>query len=306
MFLEIIEGTIVAAFGRHYEVETDDGRRWQATPRGKRSIYACGDRVRLEPGGNGQARIQDHLPRNTLLYRSDAWKQKLIAANATQIVLVVATEPGFSDELLSRALVAAEHERMRALIVLNKCDLEDRLDAARAQLAPFAALGYPVLELAAKRDVAPLRPWLSGQVSVLVGQSGMGKSTLVNALVPGAAAPTREISDALDSGKHTTTHARVYRLAGLDGPVGTSAIIDSPGLQEFGLAHLSFGEIEHSFPEFRPTLGQCRFHDCRHAAEPGCAVKALVGADAVDRRRYAHFRSIMEMAQFSSSHHKQP
>ncbi|WIM06618.1 MAG: ribosome small subunit-dependent GTPase A [Candidatus Nitricoxidivorans perseverans] len=281
-----IEGTIVAAFGRHYEVETDDGRRWQATPRGKRSIYACGDRVRLEPADNGQARILDHLPRGTLLYRSDAWKQKLIAANATQIVLVAATEPGFSDELLSRALVAAEHDHLRALIVLNKCDLEDRTEAARAQLAPFAALGYPVLGLAAKRDVAPLLPWLSGHISVLVGQSGMGKSTLVNALVPSAAAATREISDALDSGKHTTTHARLYRLD------SEGAIIDSPGLQEFGLAHLSFGEIEHGFPEFRPTLGQCRFHDCRHAAEPGCAVKALVDAGAVDRRRYAHFRSI--------------
>lgn len=285
-----IEGTIVAAFGRHYEVETDDGRRWQATPRGKRSIYACGDRVRLEPADNGQARIQDHLPRNTLLYRSDAWKQKLIAANATQIVLVVATEPGFSDELLSRALVAAEHEHLRALIVLNKCDLEDRIEAARAQLAPFAALGYPVLELAAKRDVAPLLPWLSGQVSVLVGQSGMGKSTLVNALVPSACAATREISDALDTGKHTTTHARLYRLD------AASAIIDSPGLQEFGLAHLSFGEIEHGFTEFRPTLGQCRFYDCRHAAEPGCAVKALVAAGGGDRRRYEHFRIITNRA----------
>ncbi|MDP2808926.1 MAG: ribosome small subunit-dependent GTPase A [Rhodocyclaceae bacterium] len=284
-----MEGTIVAAFGRHYEVETGDGRRWQATPRGKRSIYACGDRVHMEPADNGQARIRDHLPRSTLLYRSDAWKQKLIAANATQIVLVVATEPGFSDELLSRAIVAAEHEHLRALIVLNKCDLTEGIEAARARLAPFAALGYPVLELAAIASAVPLLPWLEGQISVLVGQSGMGKSTLINALVPGAAAATREISAALDSGKHTTTHARLYRLDGLD---TDAAIIDSPGLQEFGLAHLSFGEIEHGFPEFRPTLGQCRFHDCRHAAEPNCAVKARVGAGTVDRRRYEHFRNI--------------
>lgn len=281
-----IEGTIVAAHGRHYEVESADGHRWQAMPRGKRSDYACGDRVALEPAGTDQARIVDHLARKSLLYRSDQWKQKLIAANATQIVLVTATEPAFSAELLSRALVAAEHEGIRAVIVLNKCDLTAALPIAREQLRPFAALGYPVIELSAKQDTAPLKPWLAGQATILVGQSGMGKSTLINALIPGALAATREISVALDSGKHTTTHATLYRLD------AATTIIDSPGLQEFGLAHLSFGEIEHGFPEFRPTLGQCRFHDCHHDAEPGCAVKALLKSGAVDRRRYEHFQTI--------------
>lgn len=281
-----LEGVVVAAFGRHYEVEDDGGGRWQAIPRAKKSLYACGDRVNLEPAADGQARILDHLARATLLYRSDEWKQKLIAANATQVVLVAATEPAFSDELISRALAAAEHEGIRSIIVLNKCDLGDGLATARAQLAPFAALGYPVLELSAKRDASPLLPWLAGQTTVLVGQSGMGKSTLINALVPGAQAVTREISTALDSGKHTTTHARLYRL-----PEG-GALIDSPGLQEFGLAHLSFGEIEHAFPEFRPLLGRCRFRDCRHEAEPDCAVKTLVAGGEIDSRRYAHFRAI--------------
>ena len=281
-----LEGTIVAAFGRHYEVAAADGQRWQAMPKGKRCVYACGDRVQVEPAGDGQVRIADHLPRSSLLYRSDEWKQKVIAANATQIVLVVATEPAFSDELLSRALVAAEHEKLRVVIVLNKCDLADRVAAARVQLAPFATLGYAVLELSAKQSAEPLRAELSGQVSVLVGQSGMGKSTLVNALVPGAGAATREISTALDSGKHTTTHARLYRLD------ERSAIIDSPGLQEFGLAHLSFGEIEDGFTEFRQTLGRCRFHDCRHGAEPGCAVKALAETGQINRRRYEHFLAI--------------
>jgi ribosome biogenesis GTPase len=282
-------GRIVAAFGRHYEVESDDGRIWQATPRAKRSLYACGDRVALEPAPAGQARILEHLPRTSLLYRSDEWKQKLIAANATQVVLVVACEPAFSDELLSRALVAVEHDRLRAVIVLNKADLADRLPLARSQLAPFAALGYPVIDLCAKRDATPLLPHLHGQVSVLVGQSGMGKSTIVNALIPGAAAATREISAALDSGKHTTTYARRYRLD------PETAIIDSPGLQEFGLAHLSFGDIENGFAEFRQTLGHCRFHDCRHAAEPDCAVKALVASGGISARRYEHFRSITAM-----------
>lgn len=282
-----ILGTVVAAHGRHYEVSADDGSRWQAMPRGKKSLCACGDRVVIEPAGDESARIVEHLPRKSLLFRSDQWKQKLIAANADQIVMVAATEPAFSTELLSRTLVAAEDQGIRVVIVLNKCDLTAALAVAREQLRPYATLGYPVLELSAHRDADALRGWLHGRTSVLVGQSGMGKSTLINALIPGARAATREISTALDSGKHTTTHATLYRVD------ADSAIIDSPGLQEFGLAHLSFGAVEHAFPEFRPTLGQCRFHDCRHAAEPGCAVKALVDSGAVDRRRYEHFRSIV-------------
>jgi ribosome biogenesis GTPase len=282
-----LAGRIVAAFGRHYEVVLDDGRIVNGIPRGKKSPFACGDRVSLGPLHDGAGPILGHAPRSSLLYRSDQWKQKMIAANATQIVLVVATEPGFSDELISRALVAARHEHMRAVIVLNKCDLTAALPTARAQLAPYAAIGVPVVELSALNDAAALAPWLAGQVSVLVGQSGMGKSTLTNALVPGAAAATREISTALDSGKHTTTHARLYAL-----PTGDGELIDSPGLQEFGLAHLTRGEIELGFAEFVEHLGHCRFRDCRHENEPDCAIKAAVAAGKIDARRLAHFVTI--------------
>lgn len=276
----------MAAFGRHYDIRLDDGRLVKGFPKGKKSVYACGDRVSIEVDADGQGRIDEHAPRRTLLYRSDQYRQKLIAANATQLVFVVATEPAFSDELLSRALVAAEHEHMAVLIVLNKCDLQPGLAGARAMLATYAALGYEIVELSAKRDASALLPRLAAHTSVLVGQSGMGKSTLINALIPDAAAATREISLALDSGKHTTTHGRLYRTAHGD------AIIDCPGVQEFGLAHLSFGEIEQAFREFRQFLGQCRFSDCRHRNEPGCAVKAGVETGLVSARRLELFQRL--------------
>ena len=277
------EGGIVAAFGRHYEVELADGSRITGIPLGKKSPYACGDRVALEQASADQAQIMRHLPRISLLYRSDAYREKLIAANATQIVLVVATEPSFSDDLLARALVAAESQALRSIIVLNKADLADRLPSARERLAPLAALGYAVIELSARDDATPLLSCLAGELSVLVGQSGMGKSTLINALVPGAGAATREISTALDSGKHTTTHARLYHLA------QGGSLIDSPGLQEFGLTHLSSSAIEEGFVEFRPYLGGCRFRDCRHQSEPNCAIKQAVEQGRISARRYEQF-----------------
>ncbi len=279
-------GVVTAAFGRHYEITLQDGRVVNGIPRGKKSPYACGDHVTLGPLHDSEAQILAHAPRSSLLYRSDQWKEKLIAANATQVVLVVATEPGFSDELISRCLVAARHQHLRVVLVLNKNDLAERINAARQQLSAFAAMDIPVVELSARADAAPLRPWLSDQVSVLVGQSGMGKSTLINALIPGAGAATREISTALDSGKHTTTHARMYAL-----PEG-GALIDSPGLQEFGLAHLTRGEIELGFAEFASHLGQCRFRDCKHEHEPGCAIKAAIDRGEIDARRLVHFVTI--------------
>lgn len=279
-------GTVVAAFGRQYEIELDDGGLALCYPRGKRSPFACGDRVTVELSAAERGVIVAVAPRRTLLYRSDGYRQKLIAANATQAIIVVATEPSFGDELVTRCIVAAEQQGMRVLIVLNKIDLAGKAEAARMQLAPFRTLGYPVVELCAKRGAEPLRPHLAGQCSVLVGQSGMGKSTLINALLPEAQAAVGEISRALDSGKHTTTHARLYRLD------ANSSLIDSPGMQEFGLSHLSRAQIEHGFREFRPYLGQCRFRDCRHDREPGCALRAAVAAGSIDARRFRQFHAL--------------
>jgi ribosome biogenesis GTPase len=279
-------GTVVAAFGRQYEIALDGGGLALCFPRGKKSHVACGDRVTVALSAADHGVITAVLPRSTLLYRSDAFRQKLFAANATQAVIVVAAEPSFSDELVSRCIVAAEQQHMRALIVLNKTDLAEKAEAARLQLAPFRDLGYPVVELSAKRDAEALRPHLAGQCSVLVGQSGMGKSTLINALLPEVQASVREISGALDSGKHTTTHTRLYRLD------AASSLIDSPGMQEFGLAHLTRAEIEQGFREFLPHLDRCRFRDCRHDQEPDCALRAAVAAGSISARRLGQFHAL--------------
>lgn len=281
-----LDGTIVAAHGRQYRVELTTGEILLCFPRGKKSELACGDQVSVMRSGDSQGVVDAIAPRSTLLYRSNEFKQKLIAANVTQIIVVVATEPSFSDELITRCIVAAESQDMKALIILNKCDLGERLAATVQTLAPFEKLGYPLLRLSAHAGAQGLRPYLSGHTSVLVGQSGMGKSTLTNALIPEAKAPTREISEALDSGKHTTTHATLYRLD------NNSTLIDSPGLQEFGLRHLSPGAIEHGFLELRPLLGQCRFRNCRHDREPDCAIHSAVRQGDIDPRRYAAFRSL--------------
>ena len=283
-----IEGTIVAAFGRHYEVALAEGSRLACFPRGKRSPYACGDRVLIERSGADQGVIVRLIERHSLLFRRDEWREKLIAANATQIVIVVATEPSFSDELISRCIAAAESQGLKVAIVLNKIDIDTQRPNARRLLDPFQQLGYPVIELSALHDAEALKSLLSGETSVLVGQSGMGKSTLVNALVPNANAPTREHSVVLDSGKHTTTTTRMYQVD------GNARLIDSPGMQVFGLAQLSLGGLEQAFIEMRPMLGRCRFRDCRHASEPGCAVIEAAGRGAIDPRRLAHFRALQQ------------
>jgi ribosome biogenesis GTPase len=275
---------VIAVFGRHFEVDTAAGILHCHT-RGKRNDYVCGDEVAVAATAAGQGVIEALHPRRNLLRRSDAFRQKLLAANLSRIVVVAAPEPDFSDLLISRCLAAAASEGIDALIVLNKADLKTHLPRARARLQLFAALGYPVIELCAFDGGEELAARIEGERCILVGQSGMGKSTLVNALAPGAAAATGKISTALGAGKHTTTFTRLY-------PLGTGWLIDSPGVQVFGLAHLPSERLADAFIEFRPFLGQCRFRDCRHGVEPGCALGAALAAGAIHPQRLAHYHAI--------------
>lgn len=282
----LLQGQIVSAHGRRYRVELADGSVLDCVTRGRQGDYACGDRVGIASKAPGQGVIEALRPRNNLLYRSDRVRQKILAANVTQIVVVVAPVPTWYPDLVDRCLAAAEHGAIKALVLLNKSDLPQAADAAAA-LEPYRRLGYPVTALSAKRDAAPLLPRLRGETSVLVGQSGMGKSTLVNALLPDARVRVAEVSAALDSGRHTTTHARLYHLD------AQTHIIDSPGLQEFGLHHLDPAALESAFVEFRPWLGQCRFRDCRHLSEPGCAITAACAAGSISSERLASYRGLV-------------
>ena len=282
---------VVAAHGRHAVIETDDGRRVQCHLRGRRADIVVGDQVRWQQTGD-EGVIEAVEARRNLLFRQDAWRTKSFAANLDQILMLVAGEPAFSESQLTRALVAAESAGIPALIGLNKIDRPSAA-LARERLQPYRAMGVQVLEFALKaaphEATALLKPWLQDGTTLVLGPSGSGKSTLINLLVPQAQAQVGEISQALNSGRHTTTSTLWYWLdAGRRG-----ALIDSPGFQEFGLHQIDASQLAALMPDLRAQLGACRFHNCLHLHEPDCGVRAAVERGAIAAQRYRLYLEIL-------------
>lgn len=289
-----LAGLVVAAHGRHCLVEGTDGQRLRCHARGKRNDTVVGDRVQWAPSGD-EGIIEAVETRRNLLFRQDEWRTKSFAANLDLVLLLLAAEPDFSDAQLTRALIAAAAQAVPVLIVLNKRDLPVPFARAWDRLAPYRAMGYEVTGLSLRQgpdapDLARLRERLQGRITLVLGPSGVGKSSLINRLVPGAEVLTGEISHALNSGRHTTTSTTLHWV---DRATGTG-LIDSPGFQAFGLHHVAATDLARLMPDLQPHADQCRFYNCTHRHEPGCAVLAAITDGRVDPRRHSLYAEIFD------------
>jgi ribosome biogenesis GTPase / thiamine phosphate phosphatase len=275
-------GLVVASHGRHCVVETPDGERRICHPRGKKSQVVVGDHVQWL-ASTDEGTIEKVEPRRNLFYRQDEIRTKSFAANLDQVLILLAAEPEFSEMQLTRALIAAEAEHITPLIVLNKRDLTELHARAFARLEPYVKMGYTVLQGAFKSgDLGDLSERLNNKTTLVLGPSGTGKSTLINALVPNANVATAEISQALNSGKHTTT-STTWHWVDAERKTG---LIDSPGFQEFGVHHIDAMQLAAYMPDFKPHVANCKFYNCTHLHEPSCGVQDAVETGAISPSRY--------------------
>jgi len=299
----LAQALVVGCHGRHVVIETPQGQRHMAHSRGKKSACVVGDRVHWQSTGD-EAVVEALAPRRNLLMRQDEWRSKSFAANLDQLLIMLAGDPMFSESQLTRSLIAAEDAGIRAVLLLNKMDLPSAA-LARERLAPYRAMGLTVLETALKTDPqggrAVLDPVLAGQTTLVLGPSGTGKSTLINLMVPEAAAQVGEISHALNSGRHTTTTSTWYWLDGLHGEqtplpgdVPRAALIDSPGFQEFGLMHITPTRLAELMPDLRANLGHCRFYNCTHRHEPGCGVRLALERGDISANRHRLYEALWD------------
>lgn len=292
------QGLVTAHYGTQVEVVAaeDESRRkrFRCHLRANLGSIVTGDRIiyRFHPG-HGTGVVVAVSPRDSELARPDATGQtKAIAANIDQIILVFAPYPEPHGNLIDRYLVAAHTLGIPALLLMNK---QDRIDesngtAIEALLAIYQQLGYPLLRVSTKTGlgIGQLEQQLAGHTSIFVGQSGVGKSSLINTLLPGVGARVGALSEATQKGTHTTTTAELFHF-----PAGGD-LIDSPGIREFGLWHMSAEDVFAGFKELAPLIGQCKFRDCRHQGEPGCAVLKAAESGDIGKERLASYRHIVQ------------
>jgi ribosome biogenesis GTPase len=285
---------VVESFGRRVIVETRDGVRMDAELFGKRLSVVCGDEVTVRPSRAGDApRVVALGARRSLFARTDSrGRTEPLAANLTLLCAVIAPEPTPDPFVIDRYLAGAAYAGVRGAVVVNKCDLPESQTAEFAELLnEYRAAGYTVLDLSA-RDIAsvtPLAALVKGEVTMLVGQSGVGKSTLTNALVPASARPTRSLSDATGEGRHTTTSTALFRI-----PTG-GELIDSPGVRDYAPALVDDATVQVGWPELLALAPECRFNNCLHLREPGCAVIAAVESGSLSARRYESYKRLMNI-----------
>ena len=282
-------GLVISRFGKQADVEDaqDAGALLRCHIRANVDSLVAGDTVVWRAERDGGV-VLARLERTSEICRPDAQgRLRAVAANLDRLVIVLAPEPAPHPNLLDRYLVAAEDAGIEAIVVLNKADLG--IDAIAPLLAPYAQIGYTVLQASARaaHGMEGLREALAGHTTALVGQSGVGKSSLIAALLPDQPIRIGELSEAETKGRHTTTAARLYHL-----PQG-GCLIDSPGIREFSLAFMDPPRTARGFREFHPFLGCCRFRDCMHCEEPGCALVEAVAAGTIDAARYAGYRHII-------------
>ena len=285
---------VLVDHGRNLLLETPQGQRLRAQGRRITPPPVTGDRVHFEDLGGGQARILAVLPRGPTFRRLEGrLNSRVAAANVDQLLIVFAPQPEPEPELLDRYLVAAHVLGLRPLLLMNKADLP-AAQCAQAEnvLAEYAALGYPCLRISGRTNqgLDALRDHMTGMASLLVGQSGVGKSALTNALVPGALSRVGELSEALGTGRHTTTTTRWHPLP------GGGALLDAPGVRDFKLWPLSPRELLQGFPEFS-GLAPCRFANCLHQCEPDCAVRAAREDGRIPTRRHDHYLRLLTQMQ---------
>jgi ribosome biogenesis GTPase len=301
--MSMAEGLVLRARSGFYTIATDDGELVEARLRGRvkkerqsSDLAVIGDRVVVERLADGTGAIASVEPRVRRFSRRQpgprgTWREDVIVANPDLVAIVFSTDrPPPNPRLIDRFLVVAEYNEVPALLVANKVDLD--ADAARAAFGPYQRIGYDVLFTSAKAGIGieELRGRLAGHLSIVTGPSGVGKSTLLNALQPGLQLATGEVSSVEEGkGMHTTTHAE---LLALESPKG-GYVADTPGIRELGLFEIPQSELAWCFPEFRPHLGACAFNDCSHLHEPRCGLRAAVGAGQVSEERYDSYRRML-------------